>query len=887
MRRSGKTKSRVAATILGPILVCLGLLSSGIAQEHPQSGPSRSCDACHTCQRPAADNPCLRPCLRASPTGAVDLANDHGPGLVTLDMLKDVAEGVDRFGPVPFNHAGHATMPGGCAVCHHFTPKGAAHPACRTCHELHLQRDDIRKPSLKGAYHRQCMGCHREWAHETDCDVCHLPQDGRPATADLERVRTYMAHEHPVVPEPNKEVYETEHEDGTRSRVVFHHKAHAHTYGFACVDCHQKDSCLRCHEEGREHVQRKRTLEEHHQPCSACHLFDRQEGCHYCHRREGEPPARPFDHANTGWPLGPYHEDKDCRDCHTQLPFASLSGACNSCHSVHALDQYASGRDCIDCHNPHEAWYGYIRTAADADLCLRCHVEFGAGPAAGMHPLGRMDVPVPQELIDAGAQVGSDPCEVTCVVCHSTSTARLEPVLADTADPDALCEACHPEQASVVGTAHDLRTRFPEPIRLTGGAQPRVGACSPCHQAHGLMRTSAPAPGDAPGRCTACHRTGGCAQSSLPGEVMHPDTVCSDCHDPHERGQPAFLTRPTPELCAECHEEQFTIVGGPHDRRTNPGAWPERASDAGGLCLPCHLAHGGQRPDLYRFGSAEHDSYHDDACLSCHPKAGWNADSPIAIIHPHEISPDQHKVELALVPKDDQGNMRMGCRTCHNPHGGPDPVHLARVEPDQPTEELCLHCHVDQKHVLLSGHSWANLSKLGYDVDSCKPCHAMHAERDGAWGQMLSPRFLMENCEYVAEGIEGCVPCLACHHTGGPAPLRDVFTHPEVALTNIIPRTAEGFLPLFDAQGHVDPQGQVVCRTCHLAHGWVPPGEDPRAVIKNLTPEEQRARRFALRPFEPPNVCTECHGAQGRWAFLFFHDPERRKGPGQLAGPKP
>ena len=32
---------------------------------------------------------------------------------------------------------------------------------------------DLRQPSLKGAYHRQCINCHLDWSHENACGFCH------------------------------------------------------------------------------------------------------------------------------------------------------------------------------------------------------------------------------------------------------------------------------------------------------------------------------------------------------------------------------------------------------------------------------------------------------------------------------------------------------------------------------------------------------------------------------------------------------------------------------------------------------------------------------------------------------------------------------------------
>jgi len=66
-----------------------------------------------------------------------------------------------------------------CAGCHHLTPmtKKSTLPQCRTCHTV--RKDPIGAiPALLGAYHQQCLGCHKkmEGAEEEmpqDCAGCH------------------------------------------------------------------------------------------------------------------------------------------------------------------------------------------------------------------------------------------------------------------------------------------------------------------------------------------------------------------------------------------------------------------------------------------------------------------------------------------------------------------------------------------------------------------------------------------------------------------------------------------------------------------------------------------------------------------------------------------
>ncbi len=128
-------------------------------------------------------------------TGAV--AGDTGPETVELNSL------ADYYRPVEFNHSMHVDMvEGKCATCHHHTTgaqpltprcrechKGgekSAVVACRDCHpvlrfsaeylaELNAnpQLYHLDKPGLKGAYHRNCLGCHQENGGPSGCQDCH------------------------------------------------------------------------------------------------------------------------------------------------------------------------------------------------------------------------------------------------------------------------------------------------------------------------------------------------------------------------------------------------------------------------------------------------------------------------------------------------------------------------------------------------------------------------------------------------------------------------------------------------------------------------------------------------------------------------------------------
>ena len=349
----------------------------------PAPATDADCTKCHTCAKPSAQSPCLRECTRHQEEVFTE-ARAHGlmpEGTILLDMLSDVKDETDHFGPVPFDHTGHADwaeIAGGCQVCHHHTPEGEAHPACRTCHEHSYRHEDLSKPGLKGAYHRQCMGCHREWTHETKCSTCHLPRIGDP--------------EHPVsvgdpglpprdafhkpIPEPELEKYPNAHPPEEGSVVLFYHKRHSTSYGFKCAECHRGDTCARCHEKGKQHVQVVGKQGSRHDACDTCHQIEN--ACDHCHLKPGAPAPKPFEHAQTGWPLNKYHVKLKCRDCHKEMPFRKLERECTACHKwdSDSFDHAVTGQtlnedhadvDCGDCHADNK--YG------QPPRCDECHDE--------------------------------------------------------------------------------------------------------------------------------------------------------------------------------------------------------------------------------------------------------------------------------------------------------------------------------------------------------------------------------------------------------------------------------------------------------------------------------------------------------------------------------
>jgi hypothetical protein len=244
-------------------------------------------------------------------------------------------------------------MGNGCASCHHYSPEGKMTP-CSDCHGSEANPANLRQPGLKGAYHRQCIACHREWSHDTDCQICHMPLEGRNIKEPQGDPTDIMGQAHPRMTEPTKKVYFTRYDK--LPVVTFFHNQHTEMFSLKCVDCHNKENCSTCHDLQKP-VKMAKTQEEVHAICSGCHAKDRCEKCHDSREKT------PFMHASTGWPLNPYHAELECRSCHpTGKRIGRMNSNCVGCHGgwnqetfKHAavglqLDDTHAQAECTDCH---------------------------------------------------------------------------------------------------------------------------------------------------------------------------------------------------------------------------------------------------------------------------------------------------------------------------------------------------------------------------------------------------------------------------------------------------------------------------------------------------------------------------------------------------------
>ena len=335
------------------------------ATTHPESSVNTclECIDCHTCDNPTREAPCLTNCPRHSHHFYGQHTSGEGPDVVVIDQLKN------HYGPVTFAHRLHSAMSemtGGCNNCHHYSEKDGEIPSCRECHLEESDDISISMPSLKGAYHRQCINCHRDWANENACGFCHEPVDSEiPENLDATDI---VGVPHPRIQATSSYNYVTSYEDGPI--VTFHHDDHVTLFGGQCSDCHKGDSCSKCHDETKQTQQIN-----HLTSCCSCH---QERDCKFCHSTQPKPP---FQHRlTTGWDLEPYHTKAACKTCHNNPgSFKTPSAHCNDCH-IHwdsgsfnhevtglVLSEDHLDNDCVDCHSD--------RNFEVKPECSECHDE--------------------------------------------------------------------------------------------------------------------------------------------------------------------------------------------------------------------------------------------------------------------------------------------------------------------------------------------------------------------------------------------------------------------------------------------------------------------------------------------------------------------------------
>lgn len=458
----------------------------------------------------------------------------------TIIMEFPVALGEMERPAVEFNHKAHTEVlePLGCETCHRLDEQGEFSPRLASTFEIDTRED------LVDAYHRACVGCHRERdagglvAGPVTCGECHV----RRAPGVSERV--VMAFDYSL------------------------HARHSKALDDKCESCHhvydevtekltyvkgKEDGCSACHGA----VDQGRTLSlanASHQACISCHLRRtrlEQEtgpslcvGCHDAENRESievlaEVPRLMRGQKDAMWVSAPSsnsaavafnhlaHEQRSsfcsdchhrsvrpCDDCHTQM--GALEGA--GVTTEQAYHQDSSTFSCVGCHVAFTAdrpgCLGCHETASMAlaeNNCVRCH----NGPPPGSPLLE--SPPYPAVVLFEPLPAPSDEFPETVVIdllvdryeASNLPHAKIVNALATGTSESALAITFHGGSATLCSGCHHHT-----PV----GVRP-----PPCRSCHG---EAAGATTDRPDlkvayhrQCIGCHQRMGVAKQG-----------CTDCH---------------------------------------------------------------------------------------------------------------------------------------------------------------------------------------------------------------------------------------------------------------------------------------------------------------------------------------------------------------------
>jgi hypothetical protein len=117
------------------------------------------------------------------------LSNEFEPAKMPhRKIVEKLAQHISESGTATFFHAHEDVV---CQGCHHQSPVGEKPPLCQSCHAAESADLELMKPALKGAYHRQCLGCHESMGLQKpeDCSGCHAEKKPTIQTASSSGVR--------------------------------------------------------------------------------------------------------------------------------------------------------------------------------------------------------------------------------------------------------------------------------------------------------------------------------------------------------------------------------------------------------------------------------------------------------------------------------------------------------------------------------------------------------------------------------------------------------------------------------------------------------------------------------------------------------------------------
>ena len=174
-------------------------------------------------------------------------------------------------------------------------------------------------------------------------------------------------------------------------------------------------------------------------------------------------------------------------------------------------------------------------------------------------------------------------------------------------------------------------------------------------------------------------------------------TTCESCHgngDKHIRtkkpediiNQPKLPSSEINSSCLKCHSQDqhtFAWQGGKHDNKNMS-------------CLSCHSQHHSKSEEKMLTRTST-----EETCMSCHTS-----------VRKAQFQRSTHLFRT------EQRNMKVGCTSCHNPHGGEGDKMLV----EQTANNVCYSCHAEKRGPFLWEHAPVR--------ENCMSCHSPHGSNN-------------------------------------------------------------------------------------------------------------------------------------------------------------
>lgn len=532
---------------------------------------------------------------------------------------------------------------------------------------------------------------------------------------------------------------------------------------------------------------------------------------------------------------------------------------CGSCHTPHRYSDDDTGLT----HQGENLW---MRDSnQESEICLGCHEAHGDAPTSSgktyrNHPYDiALKTPpqgehegypkdeflqrgLPKTLSEAGARVSGDE-QLICATCHRAHGGAGDALtlLGD----EQICTECHrrqasktPDQAHAKGI-HPLHFKPEREIEIDGKPLEWL-ACESCHDVHGAAsETGLLHEKDATASCRVCH------------------------DDLFAEGEKAARKRGIHPVAVEL-DEPVTLRGEQVTRVT---------------CESCHRVHDGEADSAALIVT---ETAVSELCATCHPNqhAKNQDEARRKGIHPVNIDLEEPVVI------DDRELTRLDCLSCHAVHAGqPDTPSLIE---DHRDGSLCKHCHEAALAVSGTDHdlresapeSHNPLQESPTEAGLCGACHSMH--RNPSHTPALVMADTLPSDEEFSH-LKRDKLCQSCHRKTGIGEERIVtdYTHPH---QDLIMKSHDGPMPLFDQKEKPAEIGEIACATCHDPHVWSPYTEAEQQARNPIETSEQDPHEgnvlnsFLRQKRTEEGFCADCHGLETRIKYKYYHDARSRPG---------